>query len=312
VRLRGSVNGSPLAFLTREAHVADVTNQAIVQYTEEVARQIAHTYEGAPFDELRVWVKIAHQREAMVTQLYGMSQIDARLGQLSEGTAGSVVRAVIASIWAHEESHTRFLGALRSLSESFSGLTELQGKLEGWVTRSAVSGGALARMLIAVGASLDRVPDFAGQLKLMNLRQLVEFDQELETTARMGYARILELVRALAGNEEVEDALGFTFEFDLTKILCEENFHEAVFREMAQWVSADGSTFLPLPREQCAKTLHNLCEQNLSVRTVRRITPAMPKGFQLVDDGWVSDGGLGRLFADFDLSVPIVTVGLTI
>ena len=80
------------------------------------------------------------------------------------------------------------LGAARSLSRyrlvevgPFPGLVEMQGKLEGMVTRSAVAGGQLARMLIAVGDSLGRVPEFALDLRRMNLRELLEFHAELET-----------------------------------------------------------------------------------------------------------------------------------
>jgi hypothetical protein len=122
-----------------------VLDQTIVRYTETVAHEIAQTYAGEPFDELRVWVRIAHQREAMVTQLYDLSQIDARIGRVDDGGTAAVVRSAVASIWAHEESHTRFLGSLRSISDSLSGIAALQGRLEGVITRGVVSGSLLAR-----------------------------------------------------------------------------------------------------------------------------------------------------------------------
>jgi hypothetical protein len=286
-----------------------VTPQAIVRYTEEVAADIARAFPNAPFDELRVWLRIAHQREAMVTQLYDLSGIEARLGDGDTGSAASVARAVVGSIWAHEESHTHFLGSVRSISESFSGLAEMQGKLEGVITRSASSGGLLARMLIAVGASLQRVPDFARDLKRMSLRDLVEFHGELETTARMGYGRIFELERRLEGDEDAQDAFGYTFGYDVVKILCEEAFHEDTFREMATWLTPDGSAFAPLARAHCVGALHGLAERHLSTSNVRRLaaTPAglVPKGIP-PGEGWVSDGGLGNLFASFHLAVPVV------
>jgi hypothetical protein len=281
-----------------------MTEQRIVAYTEQVAVELAHRCAGKPFDELRVWVRIAHQREAMVTKLYDLAHIDGRLGEVDAGAAAAVVRAAVKSIGAHETSHTNFLGKLREDSESLARLAELQGKLEGWVTRSAVSGGVLGRMLIAIGASLNQVPDFARELRQMDLRKLVEFCGELETTARLGYLRMLELQRALAGDEDVQDVFGFAFDFDVAKILCEENFHEAAFHEIRHWVAADGASFQPIPREECARSLHRLAEQHLSVEAARRTTPAIPKGVYR-DEDWVSDGGLGELFARYELPVHV-------
>jgi hypothetical protein len=286
-----------------------LAEQAIVAYTESVASEIARTYAGAPFDELRVWVRIAHQREAMVTQLYEVSEIEGRLGALNDGGAGSVARDVISSIWAHEESHTRFLGTLRSLSDSLSGIVELQGRLEGRITRSAAAGGVLARMLIAIGASLKSVPDFASELRCMNLGELVQFHGELETTALMGYRRILELQRALGADEGAAHEFGYTFPYDVARILCEERFHEDTFHAMARWVAPDGMSFAAIPGIECAKILHDLCERNLCVRTVQQTlapSTAISKGGE-EPTPWVSDGGLGQLFSRYDLPVPLVT-----
>jgi hypothetical protein len=290
-----------------------VAEQAIVRYTEKVAAQIAQTYAGAPFDELRAWVVIAHQREAMVTKLYDMSQIEERLGSGTADGVGAVVRDVVASIWAHEESHTRFLGSLRSLTDSFADMTALQGCLEGEITRSAVSGGLLARALIAVGGSLGRVPDFAMDLRRMTLRQLVGFHGELETTARMGYQRILDLARMLdpETRESAHDALGLTFDLDIAKIRCEENFHQDAFHEMVRWVAADGESFIERPRRECAQILHDLCERNLSIGAVRQTldpSAVIPKGDESPGD-WVSDGGLGKVFAGAALTVPVLAAG---
>jgi hypothetical protein len=286
-----------------------MAEQAIVAYTESVASEIARTHAGAPFDELRIWVRIAHQREAMVTQLYELSQIDDRIGAVDDGGAASVVRMVIASIWAHEESHTRFLGSLRSLSDSLAGIAEFQGRLEGRIARSAASGGLLARMLIAVGASIRSVPGFANDLKGMNLRELMQFHGELETTARMGYRRILELEQALGPDRGATREFGYTFPYDVAKILCEEQFHEETFRAMLKWVAADGASFESRSARECTQILHDLCERNLSLGAVRHtVAPseAIPKG-EGAAGFWVSAGGLGKLFSSHDLPVPVLT-----
>jgi len=289
-----------------------VAELAILQYTETVAREIARTYARAPFDELRAWMRIAHQREAMVTKLYELSQIDARLGRVEHGDAAAVVRAAVSSIWAHEESHTRFLGRVRSLSESLPGIAELQGRLEGLVTGSAVSGGLLARGLIAIGASLGEVPDFARSLREMNLLELMHFHGELETTAALGYERMLELTRLLdpQTKERTQDTFGLTFDLDVAKIRCEEGFHKDAFREMARWIAPDGASFGLLPRPECARILHDLCERNLSIEAVRQaVSPSavVAKGDGSGEVVWVSDGGLGELFAAYALKVPVLS-----
>jgi hypothetical protein len=145
----------------------------------------------------------------------------------------------------------------------------------------------------------------------MNLRELVQFHAELETTARMGYQRILELTRLLDAQTKAaaQDVLGLTFDLDIAKIRCEENFHEDAFREMARWVAEDGESFRARPRSECAHILHDLCERNLSVPALRRIlspSTVIPKGEEL-GAPWVSDGGLGELFASCALPVPVLT-----
>jgi hypothetical protein len=118
--------------------------QSIVQYTEQVAGEIASRYASNPAAELEIWLRLAHQREAMVTQLYETSRIDARLKEEATGEIGGLIRSVVLSIWAHEASHTEFLASLRDASGSNTALTELQGYAEGWITERATSGNAFA------------------------------------------------------------------------------------------------------------------------------------------------------------------------
>jgi hypothetical protein len=288
---------------------ATLSEHAIVDYTETIARQIAVEHADAPLEELRLWVRLAHQREAMVTELYDLSQIDGRLEKAPPTETGEVIRAAIASIWSHETAHAKFLESVRGINEDLVGLAELQGRLEGRVTRGAVSdGGTLARFLIAVGVSLKRAPAFAAELRRMDLRQLMAFYAELETTAKMGYERILVLRRTLGDGPGSLD-FGVTFLWDVARILQEERFHEDAFRAIARWVAADGDRFLPLPARECVETLHDLCARNLSTPTVARaVDPglAIPKGHPLDGDAtWVSDGGLGELFSRFGLATPV-------
>jgi len=286
-----------------------VPEHVIVDYTETIARQIAADHAEAPLDELRLWVRLAHQREAMVTELYDLSQIDRRLETGPRTETGEVIRAAIASIWAHETAHAQFLSSVRGITEGLVELVELQGKLEGRVTRSAVSDqGKLARFLIAVGASLKRVPAFAAELRRMDLRQLMAFYAELETTAKMGYQRILELGRTLGDAAGTLD-FGVTFQWDVARILQEERFHEDAFQTIGRWVEADGERFTSLPAQECVETFHDLCARNLGTRTIAQtVDPslAISKGHALDGDvTWGSDGGLAQLFSRFGLPVPV-------
>lgn len=51
----------------------------IVEYTEQVAAQITAECAGDHACELRVWISVAQQREAMVSELYKLSHIEPRL-----------------------------------------------------------------------------------------------------------------------------------------------------------------------------------------------------------------------------------------
>lgn len=279
----------------------------ILQHTDEIAREVAHLYTGRPLAELRAWVCMAHRREAMVTELYDVAQFDRRLGALAGTGAGRAVHAAVTSIWAHEESHTRYLGSLRSLSEGLAQLAEVQGKLEGKITRSAVAdGGWLARLMISAGGTLGQVPAFARDLQRLNLRDLLRFQGTLEITARSGYERMGELAKQLRDSEELARDFGYAFGFDIRRIRCEEQFHQEAFEAMAGWVDGQGEGFREHSSQECAEILYDLCRRNLSTEAVYgRSIILGPKGDEH-DLRMVSDGGLGGLFAQHGLAITVV------
>jgi hypothetical protein len=290
---------------------------SIIAYTEQVAGEIASRHAGDPAAELELWLKLAHQREAMVTQLYELSELDRRLSAERKTEVGALVRSVVLSIWAHESSHTRQLATLRSAHTERAALAELQGSLEGWVTRQATQGSSLARLLIALGASLGQAPDFARELRELSLLELMAFHAELETTARMGYQRILQLVAQLDASRDASalpgagSNYGLTFRYDMARILCEENFHEAVFQEMTHWLEDEGRVSA-LPARECARALHQLCAEHLSAGAVRGVAAAELPGLEAHVPGdalghaWVSDGGLRAVFQSAGLPVPLL------
>jgi len=286
-----------------------VQAQSIIRYTEQVAGEVAERLGHDPREELAWWIRTAHQREAMVSEMYEVSGFDRRMGAQSSAAA-EVMRSSVLSIWAHEQSHTRYLSTIRSDSESLEGTASLQGALEGWVTQNAVDGGVLGRLLIAIGSAMGQVPEFARELGEMRLDQLLRFYAELETTARMGYQRMLVLSAKVAESSQSLAELGPTFRFDVARILCEETFHESAFLEMAGWVEAGGVVSEALSAESCALALHRLCERNLTMAALQ--AGAAQCGPRLESDipmdgtsGWVSDAGMGSVFARYGLAVPV-------
>jgi|GEM_PF-2803463 len=286
--------------------------ETILQHAESSAAELRTAFEDRPIEELRAWLRLAHQREAMVTKLYDVDHLQKRLRRCQRRGPADVVSATVSSIWCHEESHTRYLGSLRSLADESPELAELQGKLEGALTRSAISeSGELARALIVAGSLFQPVPEFVRELSAMNLREFLEFYSVLEATARAGYARIVELVKQIGRQAEELATLGPAFYFDMLRISSEEQFHEHAFAAMTTWCAADGDDFLELPADRCLGALHDLCERDLSMAAVQRRAGTgvlIAKGGESA--AWVSDGGLGAVFRAHRLPVLVADPAL--
>ena len=281
---------------------------SIIAYTEQIAGEIANRYVAAPLAELQLWLRLAHQREAMVSQLYELSEFDTHLAEATDPEIRQLIHSVVHGIWAHEASHTTYLSTVREGAGTRAALAQLQGEVEGWVTQRATRGDTLARLLIAVGAALGKVPGFARELQRMSLLELLQFNAELEATARMGYERILQIAA------QVEPArlndFGYSLPYDIASILAQETFHHGVFVEMQGWLRGAGSG---LNQQHCTQALHRLCGQTLGTGVVRALATEMRPGFEasFPPSGaeWVSDGGLGGVFRAAGLSVPIARVG---
>lgn len=287
-----------------------MAEDALIQHVHQVSDLIARQFAGNPRAELRCWLRIAHQREAMAVQLYDPSSLRSRFDAVPS-PAIEVIASTIVSIWAHEQSHTRLLGSLRSLQEPFPALTELLGELEGQLVRNVAGGGVLGRTVIAIGAALSQVPDFAKSLGEMSLHELLKFYAALEATACTGYERILQLVNELRGDAEVLAELGLTFKLDLCQIILEESFHYRAFGEMVNWLRADGSAAEPAPATTYVAILYRLAQSQLSMQTLRQLVG--DRSALESDDpsqtSWVSDAGFGELFAKFGFEVPLANPG---
>lgn len=271
----------------------------IVHYTEQVAAQLEARFRGTPEQELAAWVRIAQVREAMVSEIYGVGSIDARFGATTAASVAHVARKAIRNIWVHEETHTRYLRALRVSAGSKDALLhEIYGRLQGTMTDAASRGSLFARLAIAVGVRRGQAPAFAAEIKAMNLHEFCQFCGELEETAVLGYRRILALLALLP--EQTEPALAYTLEADITKICDDETFHVGVFSAVDSWLEPDGKNFVAMAPSQRVKELHALVDRvfGRDMATVRDPS-ALADGNAAL--GWLSDGGIGELFEEYGL-----------
>jgi hypothetical protein len=283
----------------------------IIGFTEQVAANLKARFVGDPKSELAAWLKIAQQREAMVTRVYGLGELSARFTEqgLSEVT-GVAVKA-IKGIWVQEEGHTTVLGAVRRVDGNvLPVLQEIEGKLEGDTTRAAARGSWLARLIIAVGSSLGKVPAFAQEIDAMCAREFFQFCRELEETAALGYDRMVDLAMELREKEFDDNAI-YILPYELGRILREERYHGSVFDKLVAWLSDDGASFRPLDARACVLELHDLARHHFELGVLRetdRRFRSMGKPSPQRDANatlWISHGGCDELFRDFDLPVPL-------
>jgi len=280
----------------------------ILAFTEKVAAELAAECRDRPDHELQVWISVALQREAMVTKLYNVDVIARRLGETPAGTVSDVFRKAIGNLWIHEETHTRYLHALKRSAAVSGSLVEIvRGRLEGQITDSATRGGLLGRLGIALGIATGMAPDFLKELGAMSLRDFCFFCAELEQTAYLGYERVVQLIKASRDAGQIDD-YALSIREDILRILSEERYHAAVFETITGWLEADGNTMRALSPQDCVRELYRLCDNLLaagSVRTRGAGIDGASAGFPHDGNGWVSDGGMGPLFLEYRFPVRV-------
>jgi hypothetical protein len=291
---------------------------SILSHTRQVAEALAQEYRCDPAGELEVWATTAQQREAMVVMLYDADGIERRLPKSAEEPEiSAVVRKAIGGIWAQERAHTTLIEALRILDESRLTLVQsMLGAIEGRVTHSATSNSwvrSIATFLIGLGRAAGRAPEFTKAFRSLTPREFFRLSHELETTAKEGYSRIVELLQLLdspsvievAGSLENSNALkfGVTARYEFAKTLAEECFHAAVFEQFEDWLEADGQCFKRLPARDAVLRLREVALEHLSLGS-GNFGPTTLKSAD--SDALVSHGGLGALFEEYGVEVPIV------
>jgi len=287
----------------------------ILKHTEKIAAELKQRFEGDPKGELDCWVSTAHQREAMVVQIYNALKLDARVPDQQGPAADTValVRETIGSVWAQETSHTTLMESLRKLDNEARWMKEgPQGSIEGLMTAWATSEGLLgtiARLNIKVARVFKAAPEFTAGLKAVPLRGFFALSEELEHTACNGYARIIELLEILDEKGE-KSGYGVVPQYEFATTLAEENFHRAVFSEMDSWLKNERELDA-LDVGQALGAIKTLAVQHLSVKNVRRVgggTPASTKQFlESEGDAFVSLGGLDGVFERFGGNFRVAT-----
>ena len=227
---------------------------AILKFTHDVADRLAEEFSGEPLAELRTWLSIAEQPEAMVVAVYDTAAIQRRLPprQGPDDKVGDIAAKAIGGIWAQEVSHTRLIESLRRVGEEqATRAQQLQGSIEGRMTDLASGqgmSGAVARWLIGLARVTGQAPEFTAGITAMRFDQFCRFTHELEETTSDGYRRIVELMKQIqrpAGNLDVEVLYGIDPDYDIKKTLAEERFHTVTLNAIAAWVNADGVSFDP-------------------------------------------------------------------
>jgi hypothetical protein len=286
---------------------------SILSHTRRLATVLANELVDDPARELELWAATAQRREAMVVELYDSAAIERRLPKRSaEPELLPVVRKAIGGIWAQERSHTALVDSLRILDERrLTAALTLLGALEGRVAHRATADGWLAPIassLVGLSRSAGLAPSFTKAFRALSPREFFRFSHELETTAKEGYSRILELLSVLDGSAL---SLGLTSHYEFAKTLAEECFHAAVFEQLDQWLEPDGVTFADVPARDAVARLRSLALQHLSVGAPSfgpAALAALPWTKSVHEVRVASHGGLGDLFEEFGVALPPAVV----
>jgi hypothetical protein len=291
---------------------------SILAHTRTLAEQLARGFRDNPVAELEIWATTAQRREAMVVMLYDSAAIEQRLPKRTdEPEVLAVVRKAIGGIWAQERTHTTLVDALRTLDENrLTAALSVLGAIEGRLAHRATAPGwtgLVTASLIGLVRAAGLAPEFTKAFRSLSPRQFFLFSHELETTAKEGYVRILELLATLsqteaAGAFSTGGALkfGVTGSYEFAKTLAEECFHAAVFQQLDGWLQPDGVTFVDIPAQEAVVRLRALAFEHLSLDPAAGNRP-WTKSVQEVR--LVSHGGLGDLFEEFGVGLPAVTEG---
>jgi hypothetical protein len=284
---------------------------AILAHTETIRAELADRFAADRKGELDCWVTTAHQREAMVVQVYDNMNLEARVPSQAPEEAGIVelVRKTIGSIWAQETSHATLIRSLLRVDDpSRLQLSGLKGAVEGLMTRWVTSGGLLGTLAsgnIWAAAKFKAAPDFTKHLRTMSLGQFFALSAELELTASNGYARILNLLAELERAGE-PPPYGLFSRYEFATTLAEERFHQGVFERLGSWLKDGGGQLKRMEPRSALAELSDVAHEHLRLSKVEGVPPELEADvLESVNEPLISDGGLGAVFAAYDMPLPV-------
>lgn len=235
--------------------------KSFIDLAAEAAEDLKTEYANEPELEFLSWLRIALEREAMVSEAYDADFVDDQLSawKYEHGIPVdviAVIRRSLMGVWTQEEAHHSYFAALlrevnppKELRERIRiRLDRVRGRLEGQVLGNLVSGNPLfrypAKLAIIIGARFDAdaVPEYLKSLRRTSFSQFCSMNQELEQTAVLGYRRMLTLGRQIMDSDLLQDTPVMV---DLARTMKDECYHEALFRALTTWPPPPGRSSQP-------------------------------------------------------------------
>jgi hypothetical protein len=220
-----------------------------IEIAADAAKELEEEYADKPEMEFIAWLFIALQRESMVSVAYDDSFVEGQLveWQKEYGLSQKVIDAVrraLRGVWSQEKAHQSYFNAMLSgidppeklvdrISNKVSAIRgRVEGRVLGGVMSKKLSQRAYALVAIALGNSIDEVPEYVLSLRETNFFQYCHVNADLEQTAVMGYQRMVELGTSIPDFDLISDSAILV---DLKRTGKDEKYHERLFRTLGNW-----------------------------------------------------------------------------
>ena len=234
----------------------------VVEEFEQQLAELRVRYEGRPQDELtHLWL-LALEREQLVTVAYRKDIIDSRLSRMPiDDEVRRIVARAIRWAWRDEQMHALWIrGALLRHGDRLDRLqawrTQLEGTVAGWTSSRQAHFGwteaplrrVVAEILEVAGVATGRVPPAVREhLQFQTFAAFCSFNVTAETTAAMGWRRMVELAREPEVEVDDEDVQAYR------RMAADEDRHARVFQLFAR--AFDDGDRLLLPKDELTTAL---------------------------------------------------------
>jgi hypothetical protein len=220
-----------------------------IEIAADAAKELEEEYADKPEVEFIAWLFIALQRESMVAVAYDDSFVEGQLveWQKEYGLSQKVIDAIrraLRGVWSQEKAHQSYFKAMLSgidppeklVDRIYNKMSAIRGRVEGrvlgGVMSKKLSQRAYALVAIALGNSIDKVPEYVSSLRETNFSQYCHVNADLEQTAVMGYQRMVELGTSIPDSDIISESAILV---DLKRTGNDEKYHERLFRTLGNW-----------------------------------------------------------------------------